>query len=86
MSSVSNFSSANVATDENKRKKKQKITTNESVNTDVDNVFEIDMTTDAETDAEAETVAAKNLSHQKEILRKLEEEYVEMNSYRKRLS
>lgn len=54
----------------------------------MDNVFEIDMTTDAETDAEAETetVAAKNLSHQKEIIRKLEEEYVEMNSYRKRFA
>ncbi|OUM51467.1 hypothetical protein BVG19_g570 [[Candida] boidinii] len=88
MSSVSNFSSANVATDENTKKKRKKITTNESVNTDVDNVFEIDMTTDAETDAEAETetVAAKNLSHQKEIIRKLEEEYVEMNSYRKRFA
>ncbi|GMF99264.1 unnamed protein product [[Candida] boidinii] len=88
MSSVSNFSSANVATDENTKTKRKKITTNESVNTDVDNFFEIDMTTDAETDAEAEaeTVAAKNLSHQKEIIRKLEEEYVEMNSYRKRLA
>ncbi|OWB65581.1 hypothetical protein B5S30_g907 [[Candida] boidinii] len=58
-------------------------TTNATVNTDVDNVFESDLTTDTETDTETETENVH--SHQKEILRKLEEEYVEIKSYRERL-
>ncbi|GMF56336.1 hypothetical protein B5S33_g3116 [[Candida] boidinii] len=79
MSLISNF----------RRTKISEPTTNATVNTDVDNVFESDLTTETETDdneTESENVAAQSLSHQKEILRELEEEYVEIDSYRERLT
>lgn len=80
MSSIPDFRRAKATTHEN-----VEVTTNESTSTDVNNVFGSDMTTDAETDAETGTIAAREKSIQKELIKNLEEEYVEINSYREKL-
>lgn len=56
-----------------------------SAKIDMDPVFESDLTTDTETDAEAGFNAARKSSIQRELIRKLKEEYAEIGSYRERL-